>query len=51
MSTLCPLTERAEDAAEHDQKWTLGRILRVFLPALRDLFKLGTHKLTGASCR
>jgi hypothetical protein len=44
MSTLCPLAERAEEAVEHDQKWTLGRILRVFLPALGDLLKLSTHQ-------
>jgi len=43
MDSFCPLVEGSTDTA-HD-RFTLGAILRAFLPALLLLLKLGKHKL------
>jgi hypothetical protein len=43
MDTLCPLRERSRDSA-HD-RFTLGGILRAFLPAALLLLKLSKHQV------
>ena len=43
MDSFCPLVESSTDPAH--EPLTLGAILRVFLPALLHLLKLGNHKM------